>query len=436
MNNEYINPDYLKQYDQGEKHEDINMGNTMISFMVEDSINKIEAQRWRGLDGELQNTELKDLLYRSDFVTERQVAANYFGVDGAVFIALILIDNQWYTQFFKISSYESFKTHITEMTADSLETRNLDGTRTTKLYYRWRIAGENEKRPGTGEDLTGRVIRETFYRDPMLKKEIIEETYIYPPKVKFVPGKIIRNNANAAPDWWRVTKILREIDVLSNEVGPEWEHIKTMWNSTGVFGKGTGANERRRQMENGERVFSDFSINAKYAQQFSAMMSGSTTLTTLIQSIAFHEDRALKYAFQGRDLEGSGTNKHGMQVGLFSQAHSEYITKKKSQRERDYIRFFKDIVEPITGIIAPNRIQIDDSAYEQGKKDALRQAEAQRQYNLAQATNQKAQAEKALEEAKLKAAQAGKTNKEKTLLKAQQNTPPAQQNNIQNNEKK
>lgn len=91
---EYINPDYLKSYEKGKKHEDINMGNTMISFMVEDSINKIEAQRWRGLDGDLQNTELRDLLYRSDFVTERQVAANYFGIDGAVFLALILIDNQ------------------------------------------------------------------------------------------------------------------------------------------------------------------------------------------------------------------------------------------------------------------------------------------------------------------------------------------------------
>lgn len=136
-----------------------------------------------------------------------------------------------------------------------------------------------------------------------------------------------------------------------------------------------------------------FSPNAKFSQSLSAIISGSSTVATIIQTIVFLEDRALKYAFQGREMDSSGTNKHNMQVGLFNQAHGEYNQVKKEQRERDYLDFFKNVVEPITGIQSPSAITIDASIFEQGKIEGMRAAAEQNNLYKSQAANQKAQAD-------------------------------------------
>lgn len=48
-----------------------------------------------------------------------------------------------------------------------------------------------------------------------------DEHYEYPENVKFIPGKIIRNNYNSTPDWVKAGDILREINTFSNELAIE-----------------------------------------------------------------------------------------------------------------------------------------------------------------------------------------------------------------------
>lgn len=392
-----VNPGFLKKYfDRDKKHQPINMGDILISYMTEDSENKIEAQNWKGLDGNIANEKLRELLYRSDFWTQRQNAAKWFGTCGEIFVGIIIVDDLEYISFFRPNNYTKFKTDIFEITAyadKQLQTKNGE----CEIMYGWRFGKENEINPKTKESLQGRILRETFYVSKGLKNEIeIMETFIYPKKYNKIPGKLIRNNAKSLPDWIKAGSILYEMNLMSNDMGVEWENIKTMWSSKGQFGNGKSANSREKRISNGETRVPDntSSMNANYAQQFDLLISGSSSIQVLIQSLAYLEDRALKYNFQGRDLESTGSNKHGMQVGLFSQAHSEYVSKKKKQREKDYMRFFKDIVEGILGIKAPREIAIQDSAYEQGKKDAMLQIKAQAEYNKAQAQAQKEQAKK------------------------------------------
>lgn len=179
------------------------------------------------------------------------------------------------------------------------------------------------------------------------------------------------------------------------------------------MGSGKQTAVRQRNIENGSRNSSEeFSVNGKFGDQFGVMISGSSSLQVLIQGIVFLEDRALKYTFQGRDADGTSTNKHNMQVGLFNQAHAEYTLEKIDQRQDDYMRFFKDVVEPITGIKAPSSIKINNSAYEQGKIDAMKQIEANKKYAAAQANAQQKQADKHAAEAAKTEAETKQINQE------------------------
>lgn len=356
-----------------DKHQPVNMGDTLINYMAEDSENKIEAQLWKGID-DTTDTKLKQFLYDSDFITERAEAARYLSFNGNVFVALLFIDKKWVAQFFEVMDYEVVKTEVKKITARSFN--NPD------TFIKWEIKN-------------GKVDKTTTVYEDDLKTVKETTTFTYPNNVTKIPGKIIRNNPKAMPDWIQVMSLVQELNLLSNDIGKEWENIKTIWSNVGQFGKGVQGANRQKQIENGARITEDFSNGAKFAQQFQTIISGSTSLPLLIQSVVFLEDRVLKYAFQGRDSDQSGTNKHNMQVGLFNQSHSEYLSKKMAQRERDFERFFNDIVKPIVGT-QEVKIQIQNSVYEQGKEDGLKTAKAQNDYFNAQAEQAKAQAEAAL----------------------------------------
>ncbi len=369
----------------GEKHGSLDMGDVIVNYMAEDSENKIDSRRFVGLDGNIQNTDLKELLYRSDFVTERAKIGQKLSLYGEAFIALILIDNKWMISFFKPITYEVIKTKVIQMDAEGIGTKTLSGNMQSPIYYRWKVR----------ED--GRVIRETYYyqlKFPGDKKapRVVDSEFVYPKNVTQVPGILLRNNPSSTPDWYNVGDMLSEINVFSNDISEEWEFIKTQFQNNGMFGRGEQGVTREEAIKNGSRIHDMFSPNGKFAQAFQAIISGSTTITTLIQTVVFLEDRALKYAFSGRDSDSSGSNKHNLQVGLFSQANSEYIQKKIEQRQRDYMRFFKDVVQVITGIKAPNKIEIQASEFETGKIEGMKSTQAQRELYQAQAQQQKSTA--------------------------------------------
>lgn len=373
----------------GKKHAPINIGDILANYMANDSVNKIDAQSHIGLD-DTTNKELKRLLDVSDFETERCA----FGVDnsltGETFLALIKPGDEWMIQFFKPTAYRKFKKEILEVTVNSGKTKfysqyNVLNGSEVEIFYRWYIRDD------------GRVVRETFHNAPIagqLKTEKkTDDEYVYPANITKIPGRLIRNNPTSTPDWVKATDILVEMNVLSNDIGIEWEYIKTQFQNMSNFGSGEKGSQRQRQTENGERIYDAFSPNGKFAAQYQAIISGSQTASILVQNLVYLEDRALKYAFQGRDSDASGTNKQNLQVGLFNQAHSEYNQMKKKQRERDYLSFFKDIVEGMLKIKAPEAITIDISDYEKGKLAGVKLAEAQKANLEAQSEAQRGAAE-------------------------------------------
>lgn len=388
----------------GTKHAPINFGNTMINFMAEDSENKIEAQTWSGLD-DTTDSALYDLIDRSDFITDRAANAKSLTFNGQYFVVLLKIDGEWNINIFEISSYKSLKTKVLEITVEG-KNEIIRGDTAYDSFMTW----------SQRED--GRITRTTFFYNEEGNKEIEGSIYVYPSKVKRIPGMIIRNNPKAFPDFYNVMDMLNELNLLSNDIANEWENTKTIWQSIGEYGTGEAGEEFTQYLANGGRAADYMSGNSRFAQQFQVMMSGSNTLATLIQTIAWTEDRILKYSFQGRDSTESGTNKHNMQVGLFNQVHSEYVLKKIKQRQLDYLRFFKEIVEPITGIKAPASIVINNSVYEEGKlagmaklSEELELYKAQTEQQKALADKQLADAEKALADAKKSSAEAKEVGK-------------------------
>lgn len=351
------------------KHGNINFGDMVINFMAEDSENKIENQEWTGIDDAAGT--LGDLIYKSDFISERCEAARYLSFQGEVFVCLLKLDGGWVTEFFEISDYSEVKKEVTWFIGRSLKNRK--DSQGNDLFVEWRLEGNKVVKTQLvqfKDDVAG-----TTTKTPV-------KQYTYPSNVTRIPGMIIRNNPGGRPDWYQVLDIIRELNLLATDIPTEWEKIKTIFRDTSQFGRGKDSQSFVEKLKAGKDVVVESSA---VGAQYDVLMSGSTSLTDLINSIAFLEDRAMKYAFQGRDSDSSGTNKHNMQVGLFNQAHSEYVYKKIKQRQRDYLRFFNDIVAPIAGTQKIESIEITHSIYEEGKAAGMQQAIEQADLFKAQA---------------------------------------------------
>lgn len=380
--------------DRANKHKKLNIGDNIAKYMAGDSSNKIESQKWLGLDNS-RNSKLKDLLYRSDFITERISAGEDNAMIGKIVPVLLILNGKWVIEHFILTSANIIKNKIILNEGDSVT-----AIRTPKYDVFGSVIDDSLTYNWKKKD--GRVIltvNEVIKKNGKEMKEVVS-SMVYPGKVSSFPGSPIRNNSKGVPDWIRVVDILIEVNALSNDLGPEWEMIKTQFNNMASFGKGVKGTSEEQAIINGRRIKDVFSTNSKFAAQLQAVMSGSQTTSLLIQQIAYLEDRALKYAFQGRDMDSSGNNKHNMQVGLFNQAHGEYTMIKIEQRQRDYMWFFKEIVEPITGIKAPSKIEIQNSIFEQGKIEGMNIMKEQAKLYRAQATAQDAQSKKHLADAK------------------------------------
>lgn len=401
------------------EHKDINLGTNIANYMARDSVNKLDSRPFnidkgfpfpdqnevnaRNLEDEIitkSNAILRNLLERSDFFRARMEAGHYLSLYGAVLALWIYVEDKWYIQFLKIINYKAFNKDISRIVAHSFDVYAYNGQ--TPHYLRYELEVKDEK-------LISKInIVEPKSEAGKTKFKVIENKKLeYPASVNFIPGVIIKNNYLALPDFHSVAPILQEINVLSNGYGEEWEKIKTMFvNKGGLYGKGQSASSTQKQILSGKtHVFGGSTSNARFANYLEAFMSGSITGDILTRMILFLEDRALKYSFYGREMEGTGTNKHNMQVSLFNQANSEYINVKKRQRESDYTDFFKMMV-PL-GILRANKslslvIEILDSPYQIGKEQEALRSEYQNKLAAEQARAQIAKQKRDRAEAEIK----------------------------------
>lgn len=369
---------------KGDKHKPINLGEMLAQFMATDSVNKIDSQFHSGLDNLSGNyKQLSEMLYDSDFITEREIAGKQISFNGERFLAVIYHNNKPLVTYFTPHQYTRIKHNILEMTAVAKNKTYYTEEKSWQLYYHWSIR----------ED--GRVIRRNVIEENGEYQFVNhEDEFVYPKSFTGIPGKLIRNNSISEPDWVKAATILAELDALSNDIGEEWEYTKTQFQNMGSFGAGKKGHTRHKEIVNGERINDTFSPNGKFAQAFQAIISGSASASQLISTIVYLEDRAMKYSFQGRDMDNSGTNKHTTQVGLFNQAHSEYTQRKIRQRQRDYEYFLNDVVKPFLKFKVPKSVKITMSEFEKGKVDGVQATGSQRKLNDAQSNAQNAQAEK------------------------------------------
>ncbi len=408
---------------ENSKHKDINMGEILINFMEQDSDNKIDSQTLLGIDN-TRNKKLKELLNRSDFVTLRSKASRSLCIQGETAFAILIHNNKEYIRNFEIENYKMKFNEFIEITVHSNYMENKKNAE-EKEFYRWYFNDE------------GRVVREGYTINTTTKEKKISSEFVYPTKYKTIPVGRIRNNPISEPDYFKAMTIFKEISTLSNDIGTEWEMTKTIWQNSTWAGNGDGE-DFVDKLKQGSNVVTQFNPNSKAAQQFGVIMQGSLTVSQLIQSIVFLEDRAMKYSFSGRDMDNSGTNKHNAQVGLFNQAHSEYLQKKARQRERDYYNFFNDIVTKyIPGIKLPAKITFDMSEFEKGKVEGMSAAQANRELLQTQSRVNKKAAEKSQATAEKEAALAAKAEAEAKVIEEARATTvsKSEENSTRKNEK-
>lgn len=365
------------------KHSKLDLGSRIAMYMARDSVNKIDSQFFNNIDN-AKDPILKEIVENSNFHTERQQAGHMLVDYGEIFALWVQVNDKWYIQFLKVINYTCFKREIKSIIASKFN-KFINGKECDSMYYNFKIDEDGTVVgrayiPGDGKDTDDQFMSENDIK--------------YNQKLNFIPGAIIQNNYNSEPDIFPIMEILQELNVLSCDLGEEWERVKTMFaNQSSLTNKGKNSAQIKKSILGGEFVFDSSSYNSRFSGlPITPFISGSTSLDNLVRAIVFLEDRVMKYSFYGRDFEGSATNKHNLQISLFAQASGEYIQTKKEQRQRDYLYFFnlayklEIIKEPIKSIT------IYDSIFERGKIEGLKITEAQKDLYKAQAKNQKTQA--------------------------------------------
>lgn len=361
--------------------------------MAHDSVNKIDSRMLKGID-DTKDEKLRELNFNSDETTQRAEAGMLLSLYGEYFKAMINVGGKPMTYSFQIVDKKVRPGKINEITVKTLNTTKDKYGKSHQVLMRWYF--DDDKR----------LVRETFWYDgiaPNQNKVEWKKPVVYPKNFDTIPGEIIRNTPTATPDWEIVGGVLYELNAISNDIGPESELWRTLFRSVGVFGTGQDAETKIKKIMDGDlKTLSESSKNGQFQSQYDVLMSGSPVSQALLNQTMYLEDRAMKYGMFGRDSDSSGANKHNLQVGLFNQVASEQIQKKKEQRERDLMRFYKNVIEKYTDIVITAKyIKFDSTEFEEGIKEGLRKAKSERLALEAQSKQQKAYASKLIEEAKV-----------------------------------
>lgn len=411
-------------YQYQTKHAPVDLGDILVSYYAQDSVNKIDSREFKGL---YRQADANAIIRESDFETEKAKWGEYLSLYGKVLLAVVYVDNQPQLAFFEVGAHKSLRGKLMYVNAHAGWTyKDANSIVPYDVYYRWWIDED------TTSPTYGRVFRSTVYDDATKGMQRVRghADFMYPKSIDRIPAWIIRNNPKGEPDMVNSYQILLEMNVLGSEVSQEWEFIKTqLINLSTTFGQGKKSAQREAEIVGGNRISDSTSPNSKFQQAFQTVISGSPSLQQLIQTIQWWEDKALKYSFGGRELESTGSNKHSMQVGMFAQAASEYAQVKKEQRQRDYNMFFNTVLKMfLPEELAPitYSIKIQDTAFEEGKKAGILQAKAQQELLESQQAHFDANAEKALADANLSEEKA-KLAKEQAKLVAKTPAPVAGQ---------
>lgn len=164
-----------------------------------------------------------------------------------------------------------------------------------------------------------------------------------------IPVEILENNALGLPDIpCELLPMLNELDFYGNELGNEWDFVKTQFLNNQLFGSEKDGAQWQSEMNGKQRVHDVSDTDGKLQGALAPLISGSTTPAIILQNIEFLEDKIFKFAMQYREQATSGTNKMNLEVALGNQQAYEYMTAKMEHRQEQLESFFQKLEPNVT----------------------------------------------------------------------------------------
>ena len=357
-----------------------------INHWAKDIENKVDSRNHIGLDGlkrginpktgkEYSTSELAEILYRSDFITERAKMSSTIFLKGYAALALVTTNGKKTIRMYDVMSYKKILREIIDIT---IQTINDNGNQEQPILTRF------YKEDGK-IFTTGVQIKDDKYIN-IGKAELLEGW-------TQVPVGLIRNNSKAESGIDHLVGMLSQLTFFGKELKSEWENIKAKWRENIYATSGNTQNNGRTEEM--------FNPNLMYGNAKELVIAGALSFNQLMAAIVLLEDRIAKYAFQARDTMSTGANKHNSEIGMFSQLYSEQIQTMIEQRERDLNYFFSEIINKQGKIPISNKtIKIEYSDFEKGKREGFRLMSAQTEYYNKQGLYNNSLSQKTKEETK------------------------------------
>lgn len=223
---------------------------------------------------------------------------------------------------------------------------------------------------------------------------VSEEPIIYPGNT--IPVLPMQNNALGKADIpSEMSELLKEFKFYGDQLGVEWEKIKTQFLNNMLYGSGKEAKEWNNDMQEGKSIHDVADPDGKLQGALAPLISGSTTPTLILQNIQYIEDRLLKYSGQFREINASGGNKHNLEISMQNAEAFNYMLNKQAFRQEQLNLFFELAgIEATATVALPvlDQLKIDNMnasvAQAQGQAN---QYNAQAELNLASAEQTRTQ---------------------------------------------
>lgn len=309
------------------KHQKINAGQLMRNNAKVETLTKIDAQKIEGIE---DNQTLKELISNSNFSNEKCRWSE------------VLFEKQQIALIYQTMNGED------------------------KLIYalptgeiKWQFGDIVDIRVNSGIlDSNGKQVFWRYYKDDngILKMDVeILDGYEY--KIngetqilinqKYLPIWLIRDNPSGRNVWDNedVKSTLKEIDILSNELGLEWEKVKTMFNFNQIFSQGQTKEDIQEKMFNGESMFGGHNRSERLGVALEALSVGGQSSILLMQQINYLKDLIFQHTFSSREIDTSATNKVNAQIVKSDRASFEYNNARREQRQRDYQMFYDRVLK-------------------------------------------------------------------------------------------
>lgn len=382
-----------------------NLKKSLLYYVAKMSTNTIDS-RIKLFTEPLQ--ELHETFERSDLQTAIANKGVTASINGDYFMVGTFLEGKPYFLTFDIinDNWESVGRDYTRMVVDAERPSiSKEGMKTKKVWI-FEVLKKDSFYDGKLIK-AGRVVRKGGELSLLGKVEETEgDVYVYPEKFKNrIPGVRVRNSYDSLGDLEHISYLLDMTSNFMDKLPFEYEWQKTLLSTNDNYGVGDAMDEIIQGVESSGRKIKGGELgNGQLGAQVGLFKEGGTAVDILMSLIGSINDLIFKLGLISRDTDSTGTNKHGTEVALFNQAASEFIEAKIRQRQIDisyFLKTFGSLFVDKLEIADDYRIEFDLSDFEEGKRVALREAQATIELKLAQAEYSKSQGKRQLAEIEL-----------------------------------